>query len=121
MRTYEDLTPAHFREWGVDWNPEQFVGIAMREGDELRALGFVRWDEDGHAWAMFDAKPPCPAAVHKRALKMIGALKQAGVTEIYAEVDPSRPEAMGWIKHFGFEPVENVTGQMFGVWRKWLS
>jgi len=85
--------------------PPIWTGMcAIREG-RVVAFGAVAWDLEGYLpRGCFDAKEKVsPFVMHKAALKMIDALRQAGEEVLYVGCE-DRPEAIKWVKRLGFEP-----------------
>lgn len=100
--------------WDPDERAENALALVLRDGERMLAIGGVWWS-DGVAWAMFDAAPSAPRAVHRMALQMLRALDQAGERRIYAWCDETRPRAREWLHRLGFQPA----GQE--VWVRWAS
>lgn len=100
----EVLDGAHFTEIGLHEQPEACAGFALRdEHGNLRAMGGL-WFISGRAVATFWSCGPPPRRVHRLAIKIIDAARQAGLGEILAEEDRRIPGARKWLERFGFEP-----------------
>lgn len=109
MIDYEDLTPAHFVEWGyLDHpHPDRLLGFACRRDGELVAIGFVAVDAEDRWWGGFGSRPGFPAGIHRKTLELFGALTRAGVPEIRALLDRSVPRSREWLVRLGFSPVDD--------------
>lgn len=107
---YEHLTKQHFTEWGVDFIPDDFVGFAERRDGALTGIGFV-WITPERSWAMFDGRGHS-AGIHKTSFKLFSAVAAGGVTEVYAGLDETKPNARKWLERLGFAETDEE-----GVWR----
>jgi hypothetical protein len=116
MARLEDLTSEHFREWGSPFIPQDIVGYAMRNDDGgLICLGGI-WFIDGRAWATFASKEAPPPRVHQHAARLLEEIKNAGVKEVWAELDESKPKARKWLERFKFEH-HSTNEDGIKVWR----
>lgn len=118
MIAYEDLTPGHFVEWGLDIapHPSRILGWACRRDDRLVAMGFVLVDETDRWWASLikrDGFPP--VGIHRHALSLFDAMDQAEVKEIFATADPAIPRSQEWLERLGFVRMDNE------VWKRGIS
>jgi len=114
---WEDMTPAHFVEWGVEFfpHPSRLLGFACRRDGYLVAIGFVLVDEDETWWASFAKRGDYPrAGIHRYALSLFAAMDRAGIPEIFATADPKIDRSAEWLERLGFTPTESE------VWKREL-
>lgn len=118
MIVWEDLTPDHFAEWGVDFQPHasRVLGFACRRDGYLVVLGFVLVDTDDRWWASFAKRGDYPkAGIHRYGLSLMAAMDRAGIPELFATADPAIPRSREWLERLGFRPTENE------VWKRGIS
>ena len=106
---FEELRPEHFREWGMDFEPDDavFCGFAARNADGALAVICCCYADDGKWIASFARRGGYPASVHREMIKAVLALRSAGVTEIWANADPLVPRSREFLEYFGFKPTGN--------------
>ncbi|MAL99409.1 MAG: hypothetical protein CL583_13280 [Alteromonadaceae bacterium] len=111
MAEYEPLRREHFegwdeahKHWVRDVDEGHLVGFAAREKSEILCIGGLYANpDDGRLWAVFSSRGRPPPSVHKVAHKIVEAARTAGASEIWAELDETRPRAREWLLRFGFE------------------
>ena len=114
---YEDLTLAHFEEWGSDMRPQTIFGLALRnDAKKLIAIGGI-WFFEERWWAIFDARGTPPRHVHKAAIKVSQAARQAGVETVWAVLDNRKPRAQSWLERFGFVATGECDLDGHALWR----
>ena len=119
MARVEDLTPEHFVEWGAAFVPQNLLGYAVRNAEGfLVCLGGL-WIIEGKAWATFDAKGDPPLIVHRLAVTLLKEAEKAGITEVWAELDETKPKAKKWMERCGFVYTNNSDAVQ--IWRRVLN
>ena len=104
---------ADFRAYaGRDPDPdyaEDWFGYVVEGAGGPVGIGVLSLDRYGRFWAWTDAKEPLPAAlVHRAALRMLAALREAGAREVHCYRDDALPTSEGWLKRLGFRPAPEI-------------
>jgi len=113
---YEDVTPAHFRAWGLPiFDDEHLIcGFAGYSNEGRMACLFYAYPIGDRWWVGFDRNEHCTRAVHKeilRALDVLAAVEIDGekqITELWAQCDEAKPRAREWMEHLGFVRVTDA-------------
>lgn len=113
-------TDADFQAFVGRKPPEIWLGMMAEREGRIVAMGVIAWNEDGKASGYFDAKERVsPLTIHKTALRMLAALKEAGEPVVFAGCDDMKVGARRWLKMLGFA-YDGQVGAQTSRW-KWES
>jgi len=106
---FEELRPDHFREWGMDFEPDDavFCGFAARDMDGDLSVICCFYADQGKWFASFAKRGGYSSNLHREVIKGLLALKSVGIKEIWAEADPAIPKSQEFLEYFGFHPTGN--------------
>jgi len=118
FRAYARTAPPP--EWCLE---ERIVGYVAEHDGQPVAMGIVTWDKWGRAWGWFEAREPIAvAAMHRRAVKVMRALREVGEPALYAFCLVRAAAAEKWLWRLGFVPDPELTaGHELTVWKCDLS
>lgn len=115
--TFEDLeSPRHFVEFGglPALEANTFVGFAARDDEGQLAAIACAFLADGRWWAVFGRSekarltPSNRVALILAVETLIVGFAKAGIKELRAELDDTKPRARDFLEHMGFCPVSDT-------------
>lgn len=109
--TPADVLAYYGREPPADWCIENSVlgYVAERDG-LLVGIGIVTWDCHGRAWGWFGNREPFSAVtMHRKALSIMGILRQVGEPVLHAICAKDIPGSDKWLRRLGFAPDPKLT------------
>ena len=107
----EELDQTHLIELGYDFNPDGLFGYVQRDQERIAWVMSIFMHE-GLWWACFDVDGDVPRSVHRYALIIKKALIEAGLDEIWTQIQVERPNAEKWLIRLGFKPVEGINWRL---------
>lgn len=112
----ERLTDEYWKDVWSGLVPEHYLGMRLVDdrGDTV-CLGGIFWWIDKW-WATFHDFKDVPTSVHRYAIKVREAAREAGIDTLWAIPDPKIAKAVPWIKRHGFV-FDHVDAEGFDVWR----
>ena len=107
---FEDITAAHIRAWGQpSFGDEHLIcGFAGYSLDGKMAALFCAYPIGDKWWVGFDRNEHCTRSVHKQIVRSLDALASVEIdgvqqiTEVWAQLDETKPRAREWMEHLGF-------------------
>lgn len=104
--------------------PTWWTGIVAEDAHMLLGMGGVYRGVDGRIWAFFHRARGAPVriAMQRGAKALFAALREVGVTDVYAIASKTIPGAAYWMTRLGFvQTNEERAAHVVWVWRPELS